>query len=93
MLDQMRAKCGLNGRKSNSVWNMSFISLLKVIAYRLWVLSMISPGCYSVRKEDGVSFRDLISNRTICFGLCHDVNFLCIKKVYFYEKSGGSYVE
>jgi hypothetical protein len=93
MVGETRTKCGLNGRNSNSPWNVSFIILLETMAYRKSASFMVSRGYYSVRKKDGVSFRDLISDRMICFGIYQAVNFLCIQRFYFYEKSGGSHVQ
>jgi len=67
MMDETRTICGLNGRNSDFVRHDGFITPLKTTGCDQWISSTNIPGCYSVRKNDGVSFGKLSSHRIIRF--------------------------
>ena len=83
MMDETRTICGLNGRNSDSVQNENFITPLKITVCGQWISSQSSLGCYYVRKNDGVSFRKLSSDRIIRFGLYDALKIFCVLQKFF----------
>ena len=83
MMDETRTICGLNGRNSDFVRHDGFITPLKTTGCDQWISSTNIPGCYSVRKNDGVSFGKLSLDGIIRFGRYDVLKIFCVLQKFF----------
>jgi len=81
-MDKTKIKYGTNGLNNNSVPNRSVINAAKISVYEWLISSKIILERYFVRKNDGVSFREMFLGKIIHLNtVAYFVNLSSVRQI------------